>query len=157
MKIESTAVEILLVEDNPNDAELTLRALEKHHLANQVAHVTNGKEALDFIFARGTYEHRSAESGPRVVFLDLKLPKVDGLEVLRAMKEDARTKAIPVVVLTSSDEEPDIARSYALGANSYIVKPVDFDKFIDAVHNMGLYWLLLNQPPARSPEDGNGP
>jgi two-component system, response regulator len=143
------AVEILLVEDNPQDAELTLRALRKHNLANQVVHVTDGKEALDFIFARGAYSHRDVEEGPRVVFLDLKLPKVDGLEVLRAIKEDPRTRAVPVVVLTSSSEETDIVESYQLGVNSYIVKPVDFDKFVDAVSRMGLYWLLLNEPPAR--------
>jgi two-component system, response regulator len=141
------AVEILLVEDNPQDAELTLRALGKHNLANTVVHVPDGKEALDFIFARGTYSHRDPEVCPRVVFLDLKLPKVDGLEVLRAIKGDARTRTIPVVVLTSSSEERDIVESYQLGVNSYIVKPVDFDKFVDAVHNMGLYWLLLNEPP----------
>lgn len=148
---ESNVVEILLVEDNPNDAELTLRALRKHNLANHVVHVIDGKDALDFIFARGAYDQRTVENVPRVVFLDLKLPKVDGLEVLRAMKEDPLTRTIPVVVLTSSAEETDIVKSYQLGVNSYIVKPVDFDKFLDAVQNMGLYWLLLNQPPARSP------
>ena len=146
---EQNAVEILLVEDNPNDAELTLRALRKHNLANRVVHVIDGKEALDFVFARGEYSDRTIEIGPRVVFLDLKLPKVDGLEVLRALKGDSRTKAIPVVVLTSSTEENDIVESYQLGVNSYIVKPVDFDKFVDSVRNMGLYWLLLNQPPSR--------
>ena len=146
---ERIEVEILLVEDNPNDAELTLRALRKHNLANRVVHVVDGKEALDFVFARGEYAHRSGEPGPRVVILDLKLPKVDGLEVLRALKGDPRTRAIPVVVLTSSVEESDIVESYQLGVNSYIVKPVDFDKFVDAVQNLGLYWLLLNQPPSR--------
>ena len=140
-------VEILLVEDNPSDAELTLRALKKHNLANNVIHVSDGEEALDFIFARGAFSHREVENGPKVVILDLKLPKVDGLEVLRTMKADPRTKVIPVVVLTSSTVEKDIVESYRLGVNSYIVKPVDFDKFIAAVNDLGMYWLLLNQPP----------
>ena len=140
-------VEILLVEDNPNDAELALRALKKNHLANQLVHVTDGEEALDFIFARGAFSHRQVENGPKVVILDLKLPKVDGLEVLRMMKADPRTKVIPVVVLTSSKEERDVVESYRLGVNSYIVKPVDFAKFVSAVRDLGMYWLLLNQPP----------
>ncbi|CDH44223.1 MAG: response regulator [Candidatus Competibacteraceae bacterium] len=142
-----TEVEILLVEDNPNDAELALRALKKNHLANHLFHVADGEEALDFLFARGAFSHRQIENGPKVVILDLKLPKVDGLEVLRAMKADPRTSIIPVVVLTSSKEEKDIVESYRLGVNSYIVKPVDFDKFIIAVRDLGMYWLLLNQPP----------
>jgi two-component system, response regulator len=142
-------VEILLVEDNPSDAELALRALKKNHLANNVVVVTDGEEALDFIFARGAFSHRQVENGPKVILLDLKLPKVDGLEVLRAVKGDPRTKVIPVVVLTSSREERDIIESYRLGVNSYIVKPVDFDKFVAAVRDLGMYWLLLNQPPAR--------
>ncbi|MBU1706082.1 MAG: response regulator [Pseudomonadota bacterium] len=140
-------VEILLVEDNPHDAELTLRSLKKNNLANHVFIVTDGEGALDFIFARGAYSERKVENAPKVVILDLKLPKVDGLDVLRAMKSDPRTKVIPVVVLTSSSEEKDIVESYRLGVNSYIVKPVDFDKFIAAVRDLGLYWLLLNQPP----------
>jgi two-component system, response regulator len=140
-------VEILLVEDNPSDAELALRALKKNHLANNIVVVTDGEEALDFIFARGAFSHRQVENGPKVILLDLKLPKVDGLEVLRAVKGDPRTKVIPVVVLTSSREERDIVESYRLGVNSYIVKPVDFDKFVAAVRDLGLYWLLLNQPP----------
>lgn len=140
-------VEILLVEDNPNDVELTLRALKDNNLANHVAVVTDGEEALDFIFARGTFSDRKVENGPKVIILDLKLPKVDGLEVLRALKNDARTSVIPVVVMTSSKEESDIVTSYRLGVNSYIVKPMDFDKFIAAVKDLGLYWLLLNQPP----------
>lgn len=140
-------VEILLVEDNPNDVELTLRALKEHNLANHIVVVTDGEEALDFIFARGAFSNRKVENGPKVIILDLKLPKVDGLEVLRAVKGDARTNVIPVVVMTSSKEESDIVTSYRLGVNSYIVKPVDFDKFIAAVKNLGLYWLLLNQPP----------
>ena len=142
-------VETLLVEDNPYDAELALRALKKSNLANHLAVVTDGEEALDFIFGRGAYGDRKVESGPRVVILDLKLPKVDGLEVLRAIKSDPRTKVIPVVVLTSSKEEKDVIGSYRLGVNSYIVKPVDFDKFVEAVRNLGRYWLLLNQPPIR--------
>jgi len=140
-------IEILLVEDNPNDVELTLRALKEHNLANHVAVVTDGEEALDFIFARGAFSDRKVENGPKVIILDLKLPKVDGLEVLRAIKGDARTNVIPVVVMTSSKEESDIITSYRLGVNSYIVKPMDFDKFIAAVKDLGLYWLLLNQPP----------
>lgn len=143
-----TEVEILLVEDNPNDAELALRALKKHHLANHLVHVTDGEEALDFLFARGAFSHRQVENGPKVVILDLKLPKVDGLEVLQTMKNDPRTRIIPVVVLTSSKEEKDVIESYRLGVNSYIVKPVDFDKFIAAVKDLGMYWLLLNQPPS---------
>ena len=135
-----TGVEILLVEDNANDAELTLRALKQRNLANQVFLCRDGAEALDF-FSNG------ASPVPRVVLRDLKLPKVDGLEVLRRLKEEARTKSIPVVVLTSSREEPDIERAYALGANSYIVNPVDFEAFARAVSDVGLYWLLLNHPP----------
>jgi len=142
-------VEILLVEDNPNDAELALRALKKHNLANHVAVVTDGEEALEFVFARGKYGHRNIGNGPRIILLDLKLPKVDGLEVLRAIKGDPRTKIIPVIVLTSSKEEKDIVESYKLGVNSYILKPVDFDKFVDAVKEIGYYWLLLNQSPIR--------
>lgn len=144
--VEDT-VEILLVEDNPADAELTLRALKKHNLANRVHLVKDGVEALEFIFATGAYAHRKIENGPKVILLDLKLPKVNGLEVLKKVKSDERTKVIPVVVLTSSKEEKDIIESYKLGVNSYIVKPVDFDKFVQAVKDMSLYWLLLNEPP----------
>jgi two-component system response regulator len=140
-------VEILLVEDNPNDVELTLHALKKHNLANRIHVVRDGAEALDFIFGSGAYAGRRLEDRPKVILLDLKLPLVDGLEVLERIKSDPRTRTIPVVVLTSSREEPDIARSYALGVNSYIVKPVDFQQFAEAVRNLGLYWLLLNQPP----------
>jgi CheY-like chemotaxis protein len=143
-------VEILLVEDNPNDVELTVRALKKHNLANHIVVVSDGEEALDYIFARGPYADRPAESVPRVILLDLKLPKIDGLEVLRAIKEDENTRIIPVVVLSSSREEEDIVKSYKLGVNSYIVKPVDFDKFVEAAKALGLYWLLINQPPQLS-------
>ena len=140
-------VEILLVEDNPNDVELTLHALKSNHLANHVTVVRDGAEALEFIFGTGAYAHRSVENSPKVVLLDLKLPKVDGLEVLRRMKSDPRTRVIPVVILTSSREERDIVESYQLGVNSYITKPVNFEQFVDTVRQLGLYWMLLNQPP----------
>jgi CheY-like chemotaxis protein len=140
-------VEILLVEDNPSDAELTLRALKQRNLANQVFVCHDGAEALEFFFGDGSHALREIGAVPKVILLDLKLPKVDGLEVLRRLKEEDRTKKIPVVVLTSSREEPDIARAYRLGANSYIVKPVDFEAFARAVSDVGLYWLLLNHPP----------
>ena len=139
--------DILLVEDNPNDAELTLRALKKTRVANEIHVVRDGAEALEFLFGEGAYALRAGSALPRVVLLDLKLPKVDGLEVLRRVKGDPRTKAVPVIVLTSSREESDLVASYHLGANSYIVKPVDSDKFFEAVHQIGLYWLLLNEPP----------
>jgi two-component system response regulator len=141
------AVEILLVEDNPNDVELTIRALKKNNLANSVHVVSDGAEALNFLFRNGPYSDRETTKPPRVIFLDLKLPKVDGLEVLRQVKEDERTRAIPVVVLTSSKEERDMVESYKLGVNSYISKPVHFDKFVDAVAELGFYWLLLNRSP----------
>ena len=143
----SKVVDILLVEDNPQDAELTIRALRKNNLANQLIAVEDGAEALDFIFCRGKYGDREFGRSPRVVLLDLKLPKVNGLEVLRALKQDERTRSIPVVVVTSSREDPDIKPAYALGANSYVVKPVEFDAFAEAVSNLGLYWLLVNQAP----------
>ena len=147
--IDQSEVEILLVEDNPHDAEMAIRALKKNNLANNVLHVADGVEALDFIFARGAYSGRNIESGPKIILLDLKLPKVDGLEVLKIVKSDERTKMIPVIALTSSSEEKDIIESYRLGVNSYIVKPVDFDKFVEAIKDLGLYWLLLNQSPIR--------
>jgi CheY-like chemotaxis protein len=139
--------EILLVEDNPEDAELTLRALRKRRLANEIHVVNDGADALDFLFCRGRYADREPGNTPKLILLDLKLPKVNGLEVLAQIRADPRTRGIPVVMLTSSREEPDIARSYALGVNSYIVKPVDFAQFTEAVAQLGLYWLLLNQPP----------
>jgi two-component system, response regulator len=140
-------IEILLVEDNPYDAELTLRALRQIRLANHIQLVRDGAEALDFIFATGAYAARDVWNRPRVIMLDLKLPKVDGLEVLRRIREDTRTCRIPVVVLTSSREEHDVVESYKLGVNSYIVKPVDGERFTTAVQQLGLYWLLHNQPP----------
>jgi len=145
--VTANEIEILLVEDNPDDVELTLRALRKHNLANNVQVVRDGAEALEFIFCTGAYAGRDINHKPRVIFLDLKLPKVDGLEVLRKVKSDERTKTIPVVVLTSSHEERDVVESYKLGINSYITKPVDFDKFVLAVKELGFYWLLLNKPP----------
>ena len=145
--INNNQVEIILVEDNPNDAELTLRALKKHHLANKVFWIKDGAEALDDIFATGSYAGRDINHTPKVILLDLKLPKVNGIEVLQKIKSSEKTKTIPVVVLTSSQEERDIVESYKLGVNSYIVKPVGFEKFIDAVSEVGLYWLLLNNIP----------
>jgi CheY-like chemotaxis protein len=141
------AVEILLVEDNPNDLELALRALRKHHLANRIEVARDGAEALEFLFCRGAYAHRDPKNGPKVILLDLKLPLVDGLEVLREIKADPRTRTIPVVVLTSSSQDRDIVESYNLGASSYIVKPVDFEQFTEAVRQLGFYWLLLNHVP----------
>ena len=144
---ENNSVEILLVEDNPNDLELALHALKRHNLANHIEIARDGAEALDFIFATGAYAGRDVNKVPKLILLDLKLPKVDGLEVLQRVKSDPRTRTIPVVVLTSSREERDIVDTYQLGVNSYIVKPVDFEQFTEAVRNLGLYWLLLNQPP----------
>ena len=140
-------VEILLVEDNPADVELALHALQKNKLSNRIHVVRDGAEALDFIFGTGPHAGRSVNDVPKVILLDLKLPKVDGLEVLKRIKADPRTRVIPVVVLTSSREESDIVASYHLGVNSYIVKPIDFQQFTEAVRQLGLYWLLLNQPP----------
>ena len=141
-------VEILLVEDNPNDVALTLRAFKKNNLANNIQVVRDGAEALEFIFCTGAYADRAIEDVPKVILLDLKLPLVDGMEVLRKIKADARTQKIPVVMLTTSREESDIVESYQLGVNSYIVKPVDFEQFTQAMRTLGMYWLLLNQPPS---------
>lgn len=141
------AVDILLVEDNPRDAELTIRALKKRNLANNLFLVNDGAQALDFIFRRGEFIDVPLGHSLKVVLLDLKLPKVDGLEVLKAVKADERTRTLPVVVLTSSRQDPDIKSAYQLGANSYIVKPVDFEGFSEAMSHVGLYWLLVNQSP----------
>jgi CheY-like chemotaxis protein len=140
-------VEILLVEDSPEDAELTLRSLRRNNLANRIHWARDGEEALDFLFCRGSFSPRSLQTPPRVVLLDLKLPKVDGLEVLRHLKEDPRTQPIPVVIVTSSREEEDVVRGYRFGANSYVQKPMDFDQFREAVRQLGLYWLVTNEPP----------
>lgn len=140
-------IDILLVEDNPGDLALTMRALARSKIANRVQVARDGAEALEFLFREGAHADRSAGSDPAVILLDLKLPKVDGLEVLHRLKEDARTRSIPVVVLTSSGEQRDLVESYQLGVNSYIVKPVDFDQFSEAVRQIGFYWLLLNQRP----------
>jgi CheY-like chemotaxis protein len=145
--MNGNAVEILLVEDNPEDLKLALRALKKAALTNRIEVARDGEEALEFIFCEGAYASRKIEDIPKVILLDLKLPKVDGLEVLQRIKGDPRTKAIPVVVLTSSREQNDVVRSYNYGVNSYIVKPVNFDSFAKAVEELGLYWLLLNHPP----------
>lgn len=139
-------LEILLVEDNPNDVELTLYAFRKNNLANHIYVVRDGAEALDFIFCTGAYADRDINHRPRLILLDLKLPLIDGLEVLRRVKADERMRNIPVVILTTSREERDIVESYQLGVNSYIVKPVDFEQFIASVRTLGLYWLLINQP-----------
>jgi two-component system response regulator len=143
-----TAVEVLIVEDNPQDLELTLRALRRSHLANNIVTVSDGEEALDFLFARGAYSERNGNDVPRVVFLDLKLPKVDGFEVLREMRSDPRTKTVPVVVITSSAEERDRIATYGIGANSYVVKPIDFDSFTKTMSEVGFYWLAINRGPA---------
>jgi two-component system response regulator len=140
-------VDILLVEDNPQDTELTLRALKKRNLANRIFVVEDGEEALDFLFRRGKYAKRDQNSHPKVVLLDLKLPKLSGLEVLREIKKDERTRSTPVVIVSSSREDPDIKAAYQIGANSYVVKPVEFDAFVEAMSQIGLYWLLLNQSP----------
>ena len=140
-------VEILLVEDNPDDVELAVHALRRENLANRIEIARDGEEALDFLFCRGRYHNRSFQSPPRLVLLDLKLPKVDGLEVLKEIKGDPRTKAIPVVILTSSREEQDLVNGYKLGGNAYIQKPVDFAQFRETVKQLGLFWLVVNQPP----------
>jgi two-component system response regulator len=142
-------VDILLVEDNLNDAELAIRELNKHHMANNLVHVKDGEEALDFLFATGKFAGiRDVSYPPKVVLLDIQMPKVSGIEVLQKIKSDMRTKSTPVVILTSSKEDPDIQKCYDLGANSYIVKPVNFEGFAEAIRNLGFYWLLLNQRPS---------
>jgi len=138
-------VEILLVEDNPHDAEMTIRSLRRANLANKLIHVKDGAEALDFIFARGAYAEREIANKPKVVLLDIKMPKVDGIEVLKQIKSNETTKTIPVVIMTSSKEEQDVITSYQLGVNSYVVKPVDFEGFAKAVAELGFYWLITNQ------------
>ena len=138
---------ILLVEDNPDDVKLTLRALEKSRISNEVTVARDGVEALDYLFGTGRFEGRDTELMPQVILLDLKMPKIDGIEVLRRIRSDERTKLLPVVILTTSNEEKDRIESYRLGANSYIRKPVDFNQFAEAVRQLGLYWLVLNEPP----------
>jgi CheY-like chemotaxis protein len=145
--VDQKAVDILLVEDNPDDRELTIRALKKHGVANHIFTVQDGAEALDFLFGSGAYSERDLIHRPALILLDLKLPKVDGIEVLRAIKADDRTKTIPVVVLTSSRENTDVAECYRMGVNSYIVKPVEFAEFSDTVGQLGMYWMLLNSGP----------
>lgn len=139
--VNNLAVEVLLIEDNPDDAELTIRVLKKHNLANNLVHLHDGEEALEFLFAEGN------NNIPKLILLDLKMPKVDGIEVLRKIKNDPEKKIIPVVILTSSKEERDVIESYHLGVNAYVVKPVEFEKFVEAVAKLGLFWLILNQPP----------
>ena len=146
--MNSNSVEILLVEDNMTDAELTIRELKKHNMANNLIHVKDGLDALEFIFAIGKYEGtRDISLPPKVILLDIQMPKINGIEVLQKIKSDARTRSVPVVILTSSKENPDIQKCYDLGANSYIVKPVNFESFAQSIKNLGFYWLLLNQPP----------
>ena len=145
--METGPIEILLVEDNPDDVEMTLHALQTHNVSNRIEVVRDGAEALDFMFRSGDYASRSETDNPKLILLDLKLPKISGLEVLTRIKSDPRTASVPVVVLSSSAEDRDIQESYRLGVNSYIVKPVDFERFLAAVSQVGLYWLLLNRPP----------
>lgn len=144
MNKDMSRVEIILIEDNPNDAELTIRALKKNKLSNNIVHLKDGEEAITYFFERKDW---SSNGIPKVILLDLKLPKVNGIEILKRLKSEAHTKLIPVVVLTSSQEDRDVVNSYQLGVNSYVTKPVDFEQFIHAVSNLGLYWLLLNQSP----------
>lgn len=148
---------ILLVEDNPDDEALTIRALKKNHIVNPVVVVRDGAEALDYIFAQGQYAHRNPNDLPTLILLDLKLPKVDGLEVLRRLRSNSLTNLIPIVVLTTSNEERDMLESYSLGANSYVLKPVDFEQFNIAVGQLGMYWLLINQTPPRLTNHGGKP
>lgn len=144
--MESSIVEILLIEDDDHDAEMTIRALKKNNITNGVVHLKNGVQALDFLFGTGEFADRDTNLKPKVILLDLKMPKVDGIEVLQQIKSNELTKTIPVVVLTSSKENPDVEKCYDLGANSYIVKPVDFHGFMEAISHSGMYWVMLNQP-----------
>jgi two-component system, response regulator len=148
--MNNESADILIVEDNQNDALLTIRSLKQHNLASSLVHVTDGQAAIDYLFAKGAYSERNPLNLPKVVLLDLKLPKLNGLEVLSLIRADGRTQILPVVILTSSQEESDLIESYKLGANSYIVKPVEFENFSKAIYEVGLYWLLLNKPPVRS-------
>jgi len=147
--MEDKIVEILLIEDNPYEAELAIRSLKKYNFTNYLHHIDDGADALDFIFERGQYESTTGRVKPKLILLDIKLPRVDGIEILRQLKADERTKTIPVVILTSSKENQDVKACYELGANSYIVKPVGFDSFAKAVAELGMYWMLLNNPPER--------
>jgi two-component system response regulator len=142
-----TEIEILLIEDNPSDAELAIRELRRHKFANRIHLIGDGAEALDFIFCRGAYQHRSFYRPPKLILLDMKLPKVDGLQILAAIKQDVRTQAIPVVIMTSSSEQRDLIESYKLGANAYIQKPVDFDEFRRVIEHIGMFWLAVNRSP----------
>jgi len=139
--------EILIIEDNPNDAELMLRSLKKNNLVNKITVIEDGADALDFIFCKGKYNSRDCSKQPTVIFLDLKLPKVDGLELLKKIKSDKKTNKIPVIVVSSSDQDPDIRSAYELGANSYVVKPVEFKDFVEKISQLGLYWLIINEKP----------
>lgn len=145
MPIVNQEVEILIVEDNPDDADLAIRALRKNRLVNHVVHLTDGVQAVDFLFGTGSYLGRELSQMPRVILLDLKMPKLDGIQVLQRIKADPRTQAIPVVILTSSAEDPDVKKCYELGANSYIVKPVEFNNFSETVANLGFYWMAINR------------
>lgn len=145
--MDKNAIEVLLVEDNSSDVELTVRALKKQNFANNIMIVNDGEEALDFIFGRGKYDGRDVESSPKVIFLDLKLPKINGLEVLKEIKSNEKTRLIPIVIMTSSQEEKDIVESYKLGVNSYVVKPIDFEKFMKTIAELGFYWLAVNKNP----------
>lgn len=145
--MENTEIEILLVEDNRSDAELTIRALTKGKIANNIVHLQNGALAIDFLYGQNEYTDRNIDKKPKIILLDLKMPKVDGLEVLKTIKSHELTRKIPVIILTSSKENPDIEKAYSLGANSYIVKPVEFEGFAKAISELGFYWLLLNQGP----------
>ncbi|MEQ8580760.1 MAG: response regulator [Marinoscillum sp.] len=142
-------IEILLIEDSVSDAELTIRALKKHNMANKLVHLENGAEALDYLFAKGAYSDREVRNVPKLILLDLNMPKIGGIEVLKQIKEQELTRKIPVIILTSSKQDPDIDKCYDLGANSYVVKPVGFESFMKAVSELGMYWMLINQPPSR--------